>query len=58
MAALASYFVQSGQARVFNTAWRDLVLRGRGWRSRARQGLAALVKLAPDLELNSLWREK
>jgi hypothetical protein len=58
VAALASYFAQSGQARVFNAAWRDLVSRGRGWRSRARQGLAALVTLAPDLELNSLWREK
>lgn len=58
VAALASYYAQSGQARLFNTAWRDLVSRGRGWRSRAHQGLAALVKLAPDLELNSLWREK
>ena len=58
MAALVSYFAQSGQARVFNAAWRDLVSRSRDWSSRARQGLAALVKLAPDLELNSLWREK
>lgn len=57
VAALASYFAQSGQAHVFNTAWCDLVSRGRGWRSRARQGLAALVKLSPDLELDDLWRE-
>lgn len=57
VAALASYFSQSGQAEVFNAAWRDLVTRGRGWRSRARQGLAALVKVAPELELNALWRE-
>ena len=57
VAALASYFEQTGQANVFNAAWRDLVSRGRGWRSRARQGLAALVKLSPDLELKTLWRE-
>ena len=57
VAALASYFAQTGQAKVFNAAWRDLVSRGRGWRSRARQGLAALVKLSPDLELATLWRE-
>lgn len=57
VASLASYFAQTGQARAFNIAWRDLVSRGRGWRSRARQGLAALVRVAPDLELNNLWRE-
>lgn len=57
VAALASYFSQSGQAETFNAAWRDLVSRGRGWRSRARQGLAALVKIAPELELDVLWRE-
>ena len=57
VAALASYFAQSGQTAVFNAAWRDLVARGRGWRSRARQGYAALLKLAPDLELQTLWRE-
>ena len=57
VAALASYFSQPGQAEIFNAAWRDLVSRGRGWRSRARQGLAALVKVAPELELDALWRE-
>jgi hypothetical protein len=56
-AALAAYFQQSGQATVFNAAWRDLVSRGRGWRSRARQGRDALFKIAPDVELQGLWKE-
>lgn len=57
VAALASYFVQTGQAAVFNTAWRDLISRGRGWRSRAKQGRTALLKIAPDVELDELWKE-
>ena len=57
VAALATYFVQAGQAREFNAAWRDLLSRGRGWRSRAKQGHEALLKLAPELEQVSLWRE-
>ena len=57
VAALASYFTQEGQTREFNAAWRDLVSRGRDWRGRARQGLAALLKLAPELDQEYLWRE-
>ncbi len=30
--------------------WKDLLQRGPGWRSRARTGFAALVKLAPHLD--------
>ncbi len=57
VAALASYFAQAGQSAVFNAAWRDLVSRGRGWRSRAVQGRNALLKIAPDVELDALWKE-
>ena len=57
VAALAAYFMQAGQTREFNAAWRDLVSRGRGWRDRARQGRTALLKLAPALDLASLWKE-
>lgn len=31
-------------------AWKDLVGRGRGWTARARQGIDALEKAAPDLD--------
>ena len=57
VAALAANFSLSDQAEIFNAAWRDLVSRGRGWRSRARQGLAALARIAPELEQDALWRE-
>lgn len=57
VAALISYFMQSGQAALFNAAWRDLVSRGRGWHSRAKQGRDALLKLAPEFDLKTLWKE-
>lgn len=56
-ASLASYFLENGQAQVFNAAWRDAIGRGRGWRSRARQGKAALLRLAPDVASEKLWQE-
>lgn len=31
-------------------AWKDLIGRGRGWTARARQGIDALEKTAPDLD--------
>jgi len=31
-------------------AWADLVARGPGWRTRVQRGLAALVRVAPELE--------
>jgi len=34
-----------------DAAWEDLVGRGKGWVTRAKQGLSALSKLAPDLLL-------
>lgn len=57
VASLASYFLDSGQADVFNTAWRDALGRGKGWKERARQGQKALIALAPALADCSLWAE-
>ncbi|MBK6972246.1 MAG: hypothetical protein IPH26_04560 [Sterolibacteriaceae bacterium] len=37
-ASLASWFLDNGQADVFNAVWRDALGRGRGWRARAQQG--------------------
>ncbi len=56
-AALASYFHFTGSAKVFNSAWRDALSRGRGWRSRAKEGKKALLHTAPELEIPALWRE-
>ena len=39
-------------------AWNDLIGRGRGWAPRARQGLDALAKSAPDLEVKKWLRFK
>jgi hypothetical protein len=29
--------------------------RGKGWQSRAKQGLGALLRIAPELEVADLW---
>jgi len=55
-AALAEFFSDSGQARVFNQAWRDALGRGPGWRRRALQGHKALLRLAPELGVSALWK--
>lgn len=57
VAALAAYFAETGQAAAFNAAWRDLVSRGQGWRSRAKQGRDALFRLAPETAVAALWKE-
>ena len=54
--ALASYFAATKQAALFNKAWRDLLSRGRGWQTRAKQGRKALLRLAPDLDIPALWK--
>ena len=56
-AALAGYFHAVGGAKVFNVAWRDALARGRGWRSRAKEGKKALLNIAPELDIEALWRE-
>ncbi|MBL8515449.1 MAG: nucleotidyltransferase domain-containing protein [Betaproteobacteria bacterium] len=57
-ASLASYFHETGGEDVFNAAWRDALGRGKGWKERAREGKAALLRMAPELEIPGLWREK
>lgn len=54
-ASLADYFAQTGQSGTFNAAWRDAVGRGRGWKGRAVRGKTALLRLAPELNLDELW---
>lgn len=56
-AALASYFTAAGSTNAFNAAWRDALSRGRGWKSRAKEGKKALLAIAPELEIPALWRE-
>lgn len=55
-ASLADYFLQNGQAELFNAAWRDAIGRGKGWKERAQQGQSALLRLAPELAADDLWR--
>lgn len=55
-AALAQWHLQSGQARAFNRSWRDALGRGRGLRSRATHGRAALLARYPALDDPRLWR--
>ncbi|MGH8673204.1 MAG: GSU2403 family nucleotidyltransferase fold protein [Burkholderiales bacterium] len=56
-ASLADYFLRAGRVREFNAAWRDALGRGKGWRTRALQGKRALLRLAPELDKASLWKE-
>ena len=55
--SLASYFLENGQADVFNSAWRDAIGRGKGWLTRVTQGRDALLRLAPDLAAKELWAD-
>jgi hypothetical protein len=57
-ASLAEYFLGQGEADRFNKAWNDALLRGSGWKKRAQAGRKALLAIAPDLEQQSLWKEK
>ncbi|MEN9477360.1 MAG: hypothetical protein RLZZ300_1501, partial [Pseudomonadota bacterium] len=55
-ASLATYFLETEQAEVFNNAWRNAVGRGKGWQLRAEQGKQALFRVAPELANERLWR--
>jgi len=57
-ASLISYFHEAGQATIFNHAWQDALSRGRGWKARAIQGKKSLLKIAPELAMESLWVSK
>lgn len=37
-------------------AWADLLSRGRGWTTRAKQGLDALARIAPEVEVKNWLR--
>ena len=54
-ASIISYFVSNDQSEIFNKAWQDALSRGKGWQTRALQGKAALLKMAPDLDVQALW---
>ena len=56
-ASLASWFVEAGDSRAFNAAWRDALRRGKSWRARLLRGKTALLKIAPELDAVELWRE-
>jgi hypothetical protein len=55
-ASLASYFLENGHADLFNQAWRDAVSRGKGWETRALEGKNALLRIAPDVGADDLWK--
>ncbi|MBK8998784.1 MAG: nucleotidyltransferase domain-containing protein [Myxococcales bacterium] len=40
----------ASQSEEIHSVWKELLERGPGWRARARKALAALERLAPDLE--------
>lgn len=54
-AALIEY-LKAMRAWDVEEAWADLIGRGRGWTGRARQGLDALAKIAPELEAKTWLR--
>lgn len=55
-ASLIDYFANTGQSNIFNAAWQDALSRGKGWRSRAMQGMEALLRLAPGMDIPILWK--
>jgi len=54
-AALAQWHLDNGQTDAFNAAWHDALARGKGWKTRAREGRAALLQRHPELAAESLW---
>lgn len=56
-ASLISYYLDE-QSREIGRAWHDALSRGPGWRRRAEQGRAALVRIAPELSAPKLWRRR
>ena len=56
-AALLDY-LKSVRARDVEEAWADLIGRGRGWTTRARQGIVGLANTAPELGVKQWLRFK
>ncbi len=55
-ASLAGYFLENGLAELFNAVWQDALGRGKGWQTRALQGKDALLRAAPELAADALWK--
>ena len=55
-AALAQWHLENGQVERFNSAWRDAIGRGRGWKKRAQVGRKALIVRHPALQDGGLWK--
>ena len=58
VASLAEWHLDNGQAAQVNAAWRDALGRGKDWRARALEGLAALLARYPQLDEKALWRRQ
>jgi hypothetical protein len=58
VASLVEWHLDNGQAAQINAAWRDALGRGKGWRARALEGLAALLARHPALDDKALWRQR
>ncbi|MFO1339528.1 MAG: nucleotidyltransferase domain-containing protein [Burkholderiaceae bacterium] len=56
-AALAQWYLGNAGAASFNTAWRDALGRGKGWRQRAIQGRDAMLTRYPFLDRPELWAD-
>lgn len=54
-AALIFWHVSNGLEQAIVDAWKDAQSRGPGWRLRANEGLAAMLKRHPELNLDALW---
>jgi hypothetical protein len=50
VASLLAYYREHGAWEI-DEAWKDLVSRGKGWLKRAKQGVEALDRVYPDLEV-------
>jgi hypothetical protein len=50
-AAIVEWCLANDRADELKAAWEDVVGRGRGSKGRAKEGLAALARQAPELEL-------
>lgn len=50
-AALVEWCADNGRQDELEAAWKDAIGRGKGWKLRADQGRAALIKQAPQLRL-------
>ena len=55
--SLIGYFLETGQAEVFNAAWQEALSQSKEWQTRAKWGRAALLRIAPELRREALWRK-